>query len=176
MLGPVFSVNTATMEALVAIGLSGNVVQFVQFAGQLISETNSIRQNGSPSSLPDLRNLTDSLTKQADAIHKSLPSKASTAMLAPEDHYLVTVAADCQNAGRQFLSYLDTFISQSTSSNRLKSVGASIKFQFSQQKIEDFASHLDKLRGSSTLASILAFRASSNTSVEEIQAHLKTLH
>ncbi|KAF2472567.1 uncharacterized protein BDR25DRAFT_197492, partial [Lindgomyces ingoldianus] len=36
------------MEALVAIGLAGNVVQFVQFAGKLISEAESMRKNGSP--------------------------------------------------------------------------------------------------------------------------------
>ncbi|KAF2177303.1 hypothetical protein K469DRAFT_644493 [Zopfia rhizophila CBS 207.26] len=34
------------MEALVAVGLAGNVVQFVQFAGQLISETRAINQTG----------------------------------------------------------------------------------------------------------------------------------
>jgi hypothetical protein len=71
------------MEALVAVGLAGNVVQFVQFTGELISETNSIRRTGSPSSLPDLRRLSEDLIQQADTIHKCL--KASNASLAQED-------------------------------------------------------------------------------------------
>lgn len=54
-----------------AFGLTGNVVQFVQFAGKIISEMNSIR-TGSPSSLPDLRSLVENLTKQSDTIHKCL--------------------------------------------------------------------------------------------------------
>ena len=60
-----------------AIGLAGNVVQFVEFAGKLISETASIRKTGNPSSLPDLRTLTESLTKQSDTICKCLTGNTS---------------------------------------------------------------------------------------------------
>jgi hypothetical protein len=60
------------LEALVAVGLAGNVVQFIQFAGELITETKVIRRAGHPSRLPDLRKLTDSLIKQADIIHTHL--------------------------------------------------------------------------------------------------------
>jgi hypothetical protein len=71
------------MEALLAVGLAGNVVQFAQFATQLISQTNTIRKSGSPSSLPHLRKLSESLTKEADAIYNCL--KASSATLAREE-------------------------------------------------------------------------------------------
>jgi hypothetical protein len=63
------------METLAAVGLAGNVVQFVQFAGQLISEANAIRKNGSPSSLAHLRDFSDSLTRQAGLIKAGLKSK-----------------------------------------------------------------------------------------------------
>lgn len=66
------------MEALVAIGLAGNVAQFVQFAGKLISEAESIRKTGSPASLPELKNLTESLTKQSESINNCLRSNVST--------------------------------------------------------------------------------------------------
>jgi hypothetical protein len=66
------------MEALVAIGLAGNVAQFVQFAGKLISEAESIRKTGSPASLPELQRLTESLTKQSDSINKCLRNTVST--------------------------------------------------------------------------------------------------
>ena len=71
------------MEALVAFGLAGNVVQFVQFAGKIISEIDSIRRTGSPSSLPDLRSLAENLTKQSDTIHKCL--KGNTSQVSQED-------------------------------------------------------------------------------------------
>lgn len=71
------------MEALVAVGLAGNVVQFVQFSGKLISETIAIRKDETPSSLPNLKNLSEILTKQAGIIRARL--KASNATLAQED-------------------------------------------------------------------------------------------
>jgi hypothetical protein len=71
------------MEALLAVGLAGNVVQFVQFAGELISEARSIMKNGSPKSIPELRHLSETLTKQAGMIKARL--KASNATLAEED-------------------------------------------------------------------------------------------
>lgn len=71
------------MEALLAVCLAGNVVQFVQLAGKLISETNAIRKTGNPSSLQDLQNLSESLTKQAGAVKTHL--EASNAVLSQED-------------------------------------------------------------------------------------------
>jgi hypothetical protein len=71
------------MEALVAVGLAGNVVQFVSAAGALIKEANSIRKEGSPSSLPELKNLSEALTRQATVLQTRL--KASSATLAEED-------------------------------------------------------------------------------------------
>jgi hypothetical protein len=71
------------MEALVAVGLAGNVVQFVFAAGALIKEANSIRKEGSPSSLPKLKTLSEDLTKQATVLQTRL--KASSATLPEED-------------------------------------------------------------------------------------------
>ncbi|KAI9857130.1 MAG: hypothetical protein M1813_008621 [Trichoglossum hirsutum] len=161
------------MEALLAVGLAGNVVQFVQLAGKLISETNAIRKTGNPSSLQDLQNLSESLTKQAGAVKTHL--EASNAVLSQEDQYLLDVASDCQNAGTQFLAYLDALIDKSASSNPFRSAKASIKFHWVHHKIEDFASKLDKLRSALTLATTLALRASANDYNDKILAHVKAL-
>jgi hypothetical protein len=71
------------MEALIAVGLAGNVVQFLQGAGTLIAEANAIRKSGSPSSLPDLQRLSTRLTDQAAALYTRL--KACSATLKEED-------------------------------------------------------------------------------------------
>jgi hypothetical protein len=62
------------MEALVALSLAGNVVQFIQFSGSLISEFRSIRKNGTPDSLPELKKMVADLNAQADTIHVALLS------------------------------------------------------------------------------------------------------
>jgi hypothetical protein len=104
------------LEALVAVGLAGNVVQFVQFASTLVLEAEKIRKNGSPSSLPALRKLTKELMAQAAVIIKSL--KSSNATLEPDNQVsplyqarcfgswitdtnqnLLNTAVDCEQAG-----------------------------------------------------------------------------
>lgn len=71
------------MEALVAIGLAGNVVQFVTCAGSLIAQVNHIRRHESPRSLPELVQLSKTLTDQAATLKSRL--KASAATLKEED-------------------------------------------------------------------------------------------
>jgi hypothetical protein len=66
------------MEALVAVSLSGSVVQLVQFASKLIAEAKSIRDTGSVSSIPELRKLAEDLTKQAEDFQKSLRGNNAT--------------------------------------------------------------------------------------------------
>jgi hypothetical protein len=50
-----------------------------------------------------------------------------------------------------------------------------IKFHWSSHRIDDFVSNLDKLRNSLTLATMLAFRKSSETTSEQILVHLRDL-
>lgn len=60
------------LEALVAIGLAGNVVQFAQVAAGLDSQADDIRKNGAPSSLRDIRKLIVYLIDQTKAFHIQL--------------------------------------------------------------------------------------------------------
>jgi hypothetical protein len=66
------------MEALVAVALSGNVIQFVQFASELISEAKSIKNTGKTSSIPDLKNRAELLTKQAATFQECLRENNAT--------------------------------------------------------------------------------------------------
>lgn len=80
------------MEAIVAVGLAGNVVQFIQFAAQLISEAKTIREKGEPSSLPCLESLSKSLVSLASDIKTRL--QASSATLAQEDQVCASILGD----------------------------------------------------------------------------------
>jgi hypothetical protein len=64
------------MEALVAVGLAGNVVQFVQGAGALIALAKEIRDSGSPKALPQLEELSRTLIGHAAVLQSRL--RAST--------------------------------------------------------------------------------------------------
>lgn len=71
------------MEALLAVGLAGNVVQFVTCTGKFISEANEIRKSGSHTALPGLKKLAEVLTSQSKVLRSRL--KAFSATLAEED-------------------------------------------------------------------------------------------
>jgi hypothetical protein len=73
------------MEALIAVGLAGNVVQFIQFSGALIAETRSIHAIGSPRSLPGTLDRTKELTRQAEMISDRLRATNSATTVRPED-------------------------------------------------------------------------------------------
>lgn len=177
------------MEALIAVGLAGNVVQFLQGAGTLIAEANAIRISGSPSSLPHLQSLSKTLIDQAAVLRTRL--KACSATLKEEDQAsqclcgrvafancgiqnLLDLAAECEEAGTQFITYLKSFEGHS-SLKFLQSAKDAIKFQWRSHKIDDFVVKLDKLRGSLTLGTVLAFRTSSESRNDEILGHLKAI-
>ena len=73
------------LEALVAIGLAGNVVQFAQVAAGLISQADDIRKNGAPSSLRDIRKLTVYLIDQTKAFHIQLDNRPTQEPPTEED-------------------------------------------------------------------------------------------
>ena len=57
----------------------------------------------------------------------------------------------------------------------MRTVRTAVKFHSSKHEIDDFVAILDRLRGSLTLATVLAFRTSSESSNDEILAHLKAI-
>jgi hypothetical protein len=65
------------MEALIAVGLAGNVVQFVAFAASLVSCVDHLRKHDSPESLPGLVQLSRNLTDQAALLKSRLKSSAT---------------------------------------------------------------------------------------------------
>jgi hypothetical protein len=73
------------MEAVVAVGLAGNVVQFISFAGTLIAETKSLHDIGSPRSLPGILDRINDLTRQAEIIHDRLRASHGPTPVPTED-------------------------------------------------------------------------------------------
>ncbi|KAK7179601.1 small s protein [Paraphaeosphaeria sporulosa] len=159
------------MEALVAVGLAGNVVQFVTCAGSLIAQVNYIRMHESPKSLPELVKLSKTLTGDAATLKTRL--KASTATLKEEDQNLLDLATECEESGIRFLDYLKKW--DKKSSGILHNAKTALKFQWKLHQIEEFAGKIEKLRGSLTLATVLAFRTSVESNHEDILEHLKQL-
>jgi hypothetical protein len=81
------------MEALVAVALAGNVLQFLQSAAKFIAVAKDIREKGHPSSLTDLRELSQTLIQQTHVIAVRL--KANTATLEQEEQVRERKVVSC---------------------------------------------------------------------------------
>ena len=58
------------LDPLTALGLAGNVIQIVQFTGQLATQAREIRSTGSSRVLRDVRTITYDLLKQIETTKK----------------------------------------------------------------------------------------------------------
>jgi len=73
------------MEALAAVSLAGNVMQFVDFSSKIISEARAIEKNGESSSIADLQRFASNSTKHAGIIRSRLQASSYTRPLSEEN-------------------------------------------------------------------------------------------
>ncbi|KAH7070393.1 hypothetical protein BKA63DRAFT_518337 [Paraphoma chrysanthemicola] len=157
------------MEALVAVGLAGNVVQFALCVGTLVKEAKSIKQHGSTDAIPALRASTEALIGQSHALRIRLT--ASMATPAEEDQYLLDLAEKCEASGNQFLAFLEETLPIGQS-NTYQATKAAVKVKMKWNRIEDFVSNLERLQSALALATILACRKNAESNHEKVLTHL----
>ncbi|TEY38631.1 hypothetical protein BOTCAL_0481g00010 [Botryotinia calthae] len=163
------------MEALAALSLAGNVMQFVDFSSKIISEARAIERNGESSSIVDLQRFASNSTKHAGIIKSRLQASSYTRPLSEENQHLVDLAAECEQAGHDFATYLSTFSSSRTTRNFLLNLKDGIRIRWRQEGIIAFVEKLESFQSALTLATILAFRSSVDDNNKDIVFHLKAL-
>ncbi|THV46237.1 hypothetical protein BGAL_0403g00050 [Botrytis galanthina] len=163
------------MEALAALSLAGNVMQFVDFSSKIISEARAIEKNGESSSIADLQRFALNCTKHATIIRSRLQASIYTRPLSEENQHLVDLAADCEQAGHEFAFYLSTFSTSRTAINFLHILKDSIRIRWRQEAIVTFVEKLESFQRALTLAAILAFQSSVDDNNEDLIFHIKAL-
>lgn len=73
------------LEALVALGLAGNVIQLVQFSADLVKQTVEIRRGGDSPPLLELKHVTANSVQQAEAIQAQLVPRPGQPPLTGQD-------------------------------------------------------------------------------------------
>ena len=74
------------LEALLALGLAGNVIQLVDFGSKLVARGREIHKSGSLNEIEELRRVAIDSIQQVDRIKDSLiQSAASTGSLSKEE-------------------------------------------------------------------------------------------
>ncbi|KAI0910692.1 hypothetical protein F4823DRAFT_360034 [Ustulina deusta] len=101
------------MEALVALGLASNVVQFVDFASKLIHTYSRLRQGVAQSEYEYHRTITNHLVPIAGKVKSSAQTIAqSSATLTPEQKVLQPIADGCCELADKLVKRLDAYLVQ----------------------------------------------------------------
>ena len=89
------------MEILAAIGLAGNIVQFVDFSGKLVTKTAEIYRSGTGALVEniDIETATNDLVLLSTKLHDSANSTGDTA--------LGELCLSCDTVAKELLSALD---------------------------------------------------------------------
>ncbi|KAF2830352.1 hypothetical protein CC86DRAFT_378654 [Ophiobolus disseminans] len=134
------------LEALAAVSLAGNVVQFVDFSCRLFSTAASIRRSttGAAESIQDLDTVTQALRHSSEKIASSRNTAAQQGVT--QDHSsLVKLADNCQTAATELLSVTQA-LKTKDSGSKWSSFKAALATAWSEKEIKDMESRLNAYR------------------------------
>jgi hypothetical protein len=136
---PLFYLGDVRMEALAIVGLVGNIVQFVDFSGKLISKSTELYRSseGALAENIDTETVTNHLVL--------LNSKLKDAATATGDSALENLCKSCNTAAEKLLAALDK-IKVKGEQRKWKSARKALKSVWSKEEIGELERRLSKLR------------------------------
>jgi hypothetical protein len=127
------------MEALAIIGLVGNIVQFVDFGGKLISKSTELYRSSEGA-------LAENIDTETATNHLVLlNSKLKNAATATGDSPLENLCKSCNTAAEKLLAALDK-VKVKGEQRKWKSVRKALKSVWSKEEIRELERQLSKLR------------------------------
>lgn len=88
------------MDPFTALGLAGNVLQFIEFTSMVINQVGEIRQHGNPASVVEL----DTVTRDFDVLARKLAAATTVgepSCLSQDDQAIVDMSRDCASLATQ---------------------------------------------------------------------------
>jgi hypothetical protein len=139
------------MEALAAVGLVGNVVQFLDFSSNLFAATTAIHHSyvGASQSARDLESIAKELQEWCAKI-ASRRNSAGQLLPSHNNKSLVALVAGCENAAIELLSALQALKAKKPRS-RWSSFRAALAVTWKAPQIGDMEKRLDMYRKQITL-------------------------
>lgn len=133
------------MEPLSALGVAGNVIQFIDFSSKLIRGATEVY--GSVSGLPD--NLRDiaAITKSLDSFITKLPSGSPPPAASANEKAFAQLAESCRQTCIQLQQLVQEIKgSGNQSGSRVKSFGVALRGLIRKGELEELEKRLDRYR------------------------------
>lgn len=129
------------MEALAAVGLSANILQFTQFACKLLNDTRKIRQSATGDS-SERQHIVD-ICKRLQTFNAQLEPPASLISHRTLNTEVIECAASCQKDCTELLNLLENLHHRQGSSFRTwQSFRAALSEQWKAHEIDDLRARL----------------------------------
>lgn len=130
------------MDTLSALSVAAAVVQFVDFAGTILSSTRTIHQASSreAESVSDLKTITDTLQRLNGDIEQSVSASPSA-----HDRDLLDLCHDCNRTANSLVAALAQLNSQGNSS-LWNSFKIALRTVWSQDQLNELQKRLDSFR------------------------------
>ncbi|KAF3062290.1 hypothetical protein GL218_03392 [Daldinia childiae] len=176
------------MEALVAVGLASNVLQFVDFSAKLIRISNEFRNNAASSENRDHQVITTHLKALAQSISDSAKAISQTSITAsPEEKRnnkaLQPVADECCKLADSLLTRLKTCgIQHGQNNSRLQRAKTAFRAIWNKKEIEEISNRLQFFRSELTLhyvsqgRQIQLHQVARQSTTDDIQTTLERLN
>lgn len=141
------------MEAIVAVGVAGNVLQFLDFASKLCSTSLEIYRtaNGTPTSNAQTEALLKGFIESMDGVSSDLAqyrtalSVTSKQAFIPGQNELGTIISDCQNLANDLMTRFEK-LKASGRPGRWKSFVAGVKCMWKKKELDELQLRLQQHR------------------------------
>jgi hypothetical protein len=142
------------MDPISALSVAAAVVQFVDFAGTLLSSTRTIHKAFSKEaeSVSDLRTITNTLQRLNSDIEQSVVGSASS-----HDKDLLNLCHDCNRTANSLVNALTKLNAQGNSS-LWSSFKVALKTVWTQDELDELQKRLDSFRQQISMHILVALR------------------
>ncbi|ORX92514.1 hypothetical protein BCR34DRAFT_608794 [Clohesyomyces aquaticus] len=141
------------LDPLVAVGLAGNLVQFLDFSCKLFSETRKIYRTGigAAEETREISQVTTNLRDLSSKLSSDFHGRQRGSNTAVQDFKLYSIASDCTRCADELLEALEK-ITTKDPPTLWKSFQMCLKTVWKQDRIEAMELRLDRLRSDLILA------------------------
>lgn len=148
------------MDPLSALGVASNVVQFVDFASKLVSETARIYRGRARRDAEDGRSELERVTNDLEGFNKdlasSLQSHRNQWRVSQEDKEIIRICADCGKISSKLLAALSSL--NPSKATVWRSFAAALRSIWSEDEIQALRQTLDGYRQQISLYLLAAVR------------------
>ena len=147
------------MEPLTALGLAGNVIQFIDFSSQLVSKGHKIYRSldGTLDENIDAEIVATNLSQSNAKLQKSLSQGGISTATSADDKALVNLCQRCSDVASELLLRLDK-LKVSGKHRKWKSARQALKTVIGKEELEQISNRLSLYRNEITLHIAVSLR------------------